>query len=101
VRIEVLESAAEAPSPAGPAPETPPEPRISVAAPDEPAPQAPPTRPPARGGEGLLDQARQEPGVRQLMDAFGAHVVNVRRHDDGPPKPRRAGRPARAPEDTP
>ncbi len=49
----------------------------------------------------LLEEARREPGVQKLMDAFGAHVVGIERHDPPGPKKRRAGRRARPPEDAP
>jgi DNA polymerase-3 subunit gamma/tau len=35
----------------------------------------------AKPDDGLLDQAKSEPGVQKLLDAFGAHVVDIRRHD--------------------
>jgi DNA polymerase-3 subunit gamma/tau len=47
---------------------------------------------------GLVERARNEPGVRRLMDALGAHVVDVRRCD-GPAQPTGAGRDAGPPED--
>ncbi len=50
--------------------------------------------------EGLLEQARAEPGIRRLMDAFAARVVDIRRHD-APAKRSVAGRNRRPPEDTP
>jgi DNA polymerase-3 subunit gamma/tau len=49
---------------------------------------------------GLLERARSKPGVKKLMDAFGAHVVDIRRHD-GPAKRTSAGKRARSPEDAP
>lgn len=54
------------------------------------------------GGEvdGLLEEARREPGVQKLMDVFGAHVVGIQR-PDAPDKNRtRRGRRARPPEDS-
>ena len=50
--------------------------------------------------DGLLDQARSEPGVQKLIDAFAAHVVEVRRHDEPARRPG-PGRTTRPPEDTP
>jgi DNA polymerase-3 subunit gamma/tau len=64
------------------------------------APEAPavPTLP--ADSAGLLEQARREPGVRKLMDVFGAHVVDIRRL--GPAdKPTRKRRTAPGPEDAP
>jgi len=50
--------------------------------------------------DGLLEEARREPGVQKLMDVFGAHVVGIQR-PDAPDKNRtRRGRRARPPEDS-
>jgi hypothetical protein len=67
-----------------------------------PEPAAPVQKPRATSDEsgGLLEQARSKPGVQKLMDAFGAHVVEIRRHD-GPTKRTSAGKEARPPEDVP
>ena len=76
------------------------------ATPVEPAPasesakRTAPPKPAASDTGGLLEQARSEPGVQKLLDAFGAHVVEIRRHDE-PAEKRTPGRPARPPEDTP
>ena len=51
--------------------------------------------------DGLLEVARQEPGVQKLMDAFGAHVVGIQRQDAPDTKKTRIGRRARPPEDSP
>jgi len=66
------------------------------AGPESPAPSRPA---PERPGD-LLEQARKQPGVQQLMDAFGAHVVDVRRAGR-PAKPKRPAKKARPPEDAP
>jgi DNA polymerase-3 subunit gamma/tau len=58
------------------------------------------TTPAGTAPDGLLDRARREPGVKKLIDAFGAQVVNIRRHD-GPTRPARRGGQARPPEETP
>jgi DNA polymerase-3 subunit gamma/tau len=60
----------------------------------------PPSDPDRKTPDRLIDQASSEPGVKKLMDAFGAQVVNVRRHDS-PAKPPRAGGQPRPPEDAP
>jgi DNA polymerase-3 subunit gamma/tau len=63
------------------------------------APDPAPTTPRRAGSDDhLLDQARQEPGIQKLLDAFGAHVVDIRRHDAPKPSPRVGGK-ARPPED--
>lgn len=72
-------------------------PRTDPAEPTVPA-RVPPTTQDEPGG--LLEQARSKPGVKKLMDAFGAHVVDIRRHD-GPAKRISAGKRARPPEDAP
>jgi len=65
----------------------------------DPAPDPAPATPRRAGSDDrLLDQARQEPGVQKLLDAFGAHVVDIRRHDAPKPPPRERGE-ARPPED--
>ena len=51
--------------------------------------------------DGLLEEARREPGVQKLMDAFGAHVVGIQRPKPPDTKKTRAGRRARPPEDAP
>ena len=51
--------------------------------------------------DGLLEEARREPGVRKLMDAFGAHVVGIQRQDLPDTNKTRTGRRARPPEDSP
>jgi DNA polymerase-3 subunit gamma/tau len=74
----------------------------------EPAARVEPAPEPAKGAAartgsdtgGLLEQARNEPGVQKLIDAFGAHVVEIRRHDEPAKKPT-SGRPARPAEDAP
>jgi len=75
-------------TPAAPVETAPAKPRPATARPAEPAP------------DGLLDQARDEPGVRKLMDAFGAQVVKIRRHDEST-KTTRTDAPTRQPEDAP
>ncbi len=52
-------------------------------------------------GDGLLEQARREPGVRKLMDAFGAHVVGIEPQNLPEKKKTGTGRRARPPEDSP
>jgi DNA polymerase-3 subunit gamma/tau len=63
------------------------------------APTSRPSGPAASTGPAadLLDQARRDPGVQQLLDVFGAQVVDIRRDDR--PTPRRPGGPAPAAED--
>ncbi len=51
--------------------------------------------------DGLLKEARREPGVQKLMDAFGAHVVGIQRQDLPDTNKTRVGRRARPPEDSP
>ena len=51
--------------------------------------------------DGLLEEARREPGVQKLMDAFGAHVVGIRRQSRPDTNKTRIGRRARPPEDSP
>ncbi len=96
VTPEPTTAATPEPKTAAPAPEP-----VTAQATDPPPAPAAPERPRAGGGDGLLEQAREEPGVQKLMDAFGAHVVNVRRHDDDPVKTKRAGGQTRPPEDAP
>jgi len=101
VRVEVAkEEDAIAVPPAEPKPE----PTASTpAAPVETAPAKPQpatARPAEPAPDGLLDQARDEPGVRKLMDAFGAQVVKIRRHDEST-KTTRTDAPTRQPEDAP
>jgi hypothetical protein len=64
----------------------------------KPIPAAEPAASDEKSSGSLLERARNEPGVKRLMDAFGAHVVDVRRHD-GPRKPRRGDRKVAPPED--
>jgi DNA polymerase-3 subunit gamma/tau len=40
-----------------------------------------PTRRPAPGGDRLVHEVRQEPGVRKLLDTFAAQVLEVRKLD--------------------
>ncbi len=51
--------------------------------------------------DGLLEEARREPGVQKLMDAFEAHVVGIQRQDLPDTNKTRMGRRARSPEDSP
>jgi hypothetical protein len=74
--------------------------RAPRAVPPEPTAPAPPPRTTQDESGGLLEQAQSKPGVKKLMDAFGAHVVDIRRHD-GPTKRKNAGKQARPPEDAP
>jgi DNA polymerase-3 subunit gamma/tau len=101
VRVEVAkEEEATAVPPAEPKPQPP---ASTPEAPVEPAPAKPPpatARPAEPAADGLLDQARDEPGVRKLMDAFGAQVVKIRRHDEST-KTTRTDAPTRQPEDAP
>ncbi len=73
---------------------------------DRPAAASAAPAPPASAGGGvagqLLEKARGEPGVRKLIDAFGAHVVDIRQHDaPETKKTTRAGDRVRHPEDAP
>jgi len=81
-----------------PAPTAEPEPSPKRRAP-APSPAATSRPAPKRPGD-LLEQARREPGVQELMDAFGAHVVDIR-STDLPAKPKRPGKKTRPPEDAP
>jgi len=72
----------------------------------ETAPPAPqPASAPSTGtgpaeARDLLEDARREPGVRMLLDAFGAHVVDIRRQER-PEKQVKRGKAARPTEETP
>jgi DNA polymerase-3 subunit gamma/tau len=92
IRIEL---SATTPSPGA----LPDEPRSTPVRPDPVKRTVPPNPADGEAG-GLLEQARSEPGVQKLIDAFGAHVVEIRRHDE-PAKKKTPGRPARPPEDSP
>jgi DNA polymerase-3 subunit gamma/tau len=98
IRVEV--AGPEAVAPDAPPP-TPPRHASSPAAPEAaPAPRDPAQRPARVGPGDLLERARSEPGIRKLMETFGAQVVDIRRCER-PSKPRRPSRPARGPEDSP
>ena len=66
------------------------------------AARPPDARSPAQGDvDGLLEEARREPGVQKLMDAFGAHVVGIQRQDRPDKNKTRTGRSKRPPEYAP
>ena len=74
-----------APPKASPAAPQPPEPRA------KPAELTPPDTDPGIAGQAadengnLMEQAKRDPGVRQLLKEFGAQVIEVKPWSEGPP----------------
>jgi DNA polymerase-3 subunit gamma/tau len=98
IRVEVgaPEAAAPVTSPA-----TTPRRESSPGAPEAaPARRDPAPRPAREDPTGLLERAQSEPGIKKLMETFGAQVVDIRRCES-PSKPRRPTRADRRPEDSP
>jgi DNA polymerase-3 subunit gamma/tau len=87
-------AATRPPVESAPPPPTTPEPHEAPPPPEEKQPRH---RPPGNA-DPLLEQARDEPGVQKLIDAFGAHIIEIRSHDE-PARASQAKTP-RPPEET-